>query len=121
MNRTWFDMKTLFPEFKDGCFTRDHMTEDREKEWVAFCYEAYENDGFRETYHNNYDLYKEHDGKKYKVIKRLNEKEADLECLPLWTIEFEDGSQITAVPEEICLTETPAFKEKYKDVFKWDF
>ncbi len=119
--RTWFDMKTLFPEFKDGCFTRDDMTEEREKEWVEYCYDAYEADGFTETFHSMYDQYKEYEGKSFKVVKRLNDKDADLESLPMWVIRFENGETIAAWPEEICLTETPEYKEKYKDVFRLDY
>ena len=30
---------------------------------------------------------------------------ADLECLPMWNIRFENGDTTAAYPEEICLAE----------------
>lgn len=42
-----------------------------------------------------------------KELKRLDDKKngADLECLPMWHIQFENGDKIAAYPEEICLYE----------------
>lgn len=33
------------------------------------------------------------------------ENGADLECLPMWHIQFENGDKMAAYPEEICLYE----------------
>ena len=124
MKRTWFDKPILFPEFNDGCFTREEMTEEREKEWVEFCYDAYESDGFTPTFRTPYDDQLRHyKGMKFEVIGRVPnikddfENGEDLECLPMWKIKFENGEIMDAYPEEICLSETPEYKEKNKSAF----
>lgn len=49
--------------------------------------------------------------KKLKVINRVkditkdSDNGADLECLPMWNIKFENGDTMSAYPEEICLAE----------------
>lgn len=123
MSRTWFDIRTLFPEFDDGTFTREEMTEEREREWVDFCFEAYESDGFKETFGTPYTGEKKYVGMKFEVLNRVNEYPndpdgADLECLPMWNIRLEDGTEMAAYPEEICFSETSVYKTKYADVFK---
>ena len=35
MKKTWADNPILFPEFNNECFTRDDMTEERERELHA--------------------------------------------------------------------------------------
>lgn len=123
MTRTWFDRNEYFPEFKDGTFTRDEMTEEREREWVDFCFEAYESDGFVPTFGTPYDDgLVEFKGMKYEVLSRVKEFKddpngADLECLPMWNIRLENGKEIAAYPEEICLSETIEYKEKNKNAF----
>ena len=49
---------------------------------------------------------KKYIGKPFKVIGRCEEgKEWDLESLPAWNIEFEDGHKMSAYPEEIYLND----------------
>lgn len=108
--RTWAERNELFPEWKDEYFTREQMTEERELEWVEYCFEAYEADGFAETYHTPFKQYEEFEGKPFTVVKRLNEYDADLCSLPMWIIKFEDGNTLAAWPEEICNTE----RKKYE-------
>ena len=106
--RTWTDAEKLFPELKaPNGLNRSNMTYEREKEWVDFCFEAYENDGFSETYEGPYDQYEQYKGMKFTVDGRVSDEngEVDLEVLPLWHITLENGEKITAFPEEICLTE----------------
>ena len=123
MARTWFDRNKYFPEFKDETFIRDEMTEEREREWVDFCFEAYESDGFTPTFETPYDdELVEFNGMKYEVLSRVKEfkddpKGADLECLPMWNIRLENGKEIAACPEEICLSETIEYKKKNKNAF----
>ena len=122
MSKTWFDRNTLFPEFLDGCFTREQMTEEREREWVDFCFEAYESDGFKDTFGTEYTGESSLIGKKFKVISRVSvlsddPEGAELECLPMWNIEFEDGFTMAAYPEEICLSETQEYKKKNAKYF----
>ena len=115
---TWFDRYKMFPEFLDECFTREDLSKEREKEWVNFCFEAYESDGFKKTFETPYTDKNKYIGKKFKVVSRVPNIEddfdngADLECLPMWNIEFEDGEMINAYPEEICLSETPEYRKK---------
>ena len=115
--RTWNDEFKLFPEFKDGSFTREDFSPEREKEWVKFCYDSYEYDGFRDAFHSPYG--DDRDGMDYEILGRISDDpskkhHADLECLPLWLIRFPDESVHYAGPEEICLTETPDYLNKYK-------
>ena len=42
---------------------------------------------------------------KPKRYERLQGKEWDLESLPAWKIEFEDGHKMSAYPEEIYLND----------------
>lgn len=105
MGRTWKDVDVLFPEWKNADMSREKMTEEREREWVDFCFDAYENGGFAETFRTPYEGEAEHVGEKFSVIGRVSENDADMECLPMWTILLESGKEIDAFPEEICLTE----------------
>jgi len=126
MSRTWLDRNKYFPEFIGGTFTRDDMSREREREWVDFCYEAYEADGFKKTFGDEYTGDREYRGKRFTVIGRVpefgrgaNEEDgADLECLPMWNIKFEDGTIIAAYPEEICLSETPEYRKKNAEAFR---
>lgn len=123
MARTWFDRNTLFPEFNDGCFNREDMTEEREREWVDFCFDAYESDGFKSTFGTPYSGEKKYVGMKFDVLGRVPdikddfENGADLECQPMWVIRLENGEEMAAYPEEICLSETPEYMEKNKLAF----
>ena len=109
--RKWTDRRQYFLEFEDHTFTRDNMSEEREKEWVEFCYEAYESDGFAETFGTPYNGERKYLGMKFEVLGRVpfidddSENGADLECLPMWKIKLENGDMMAAYPEEICLTE----------------
>lgn len=107
MGRTWADRDKLFPEFLTKGFTRDDLTKEREKEFVNFCFEAYEADGFKDTFGTPYVGERNLVGKKFKVVGRTGiypdeANGADLECLPMWNIQFEDGMVMAAYPEEIC-------------------
>ena len=49
-------------------------------------------------------------GMKFTVLGRVKDiaedkDGADLECLPMWNIQFENGDMMAAYPEEICLAE----------------
>lgn len=90
--------------------TRDNFSIEEEKRFVADCYDTYEHIGFAETFGTSYTGEKHLVGKKFTVLSRVKELSedkngADLECLPMWNIRFEDGSEMAAYPEEICLTE----------------
>lgn len=85
--------------------TRGDLTEDRERAFVNDCFDTYEHIGFAKTFESPYDEYEEYKGKPFVVLGRAPETRVDLECLPMWDIKFEDGKEICAHPEEICLAE----------------
>ena len=96
---TWAEIKKKYSE------ERDDMTEERELEYVSDCFDAYEEDGFADTFGTPYCGEKSLVGKKFVVVGRVSQDEAELECLPMWNIQFEDGKQIAAYPEEIIKSE----------------
>lgn len=96
--------------FNNGERTRDNLSHEEEKNFVKDCFEIYEHIGFAETFGTPYTGEKHLVGKKFAVLNRVKELSedsngADLECLPMWNIRFEDGFEMAAYPEEICLAE----------------
>ena len=90
--------------------TRDDLDTNTEREFVDDCYDIYENIGFAETFGTPYTGEKKYIGMKFSVLGRVkdiseDENGADLECLPMWNIQLENGDIIAAYPEEICLAE----------------
>ena len=41
----------------------------------------------------------------FKVLRRATTEECDLEAMPIWYIEFENGDTAYCYPEEICKSE----------------
>ena len=99
---TWEELNEKYPE------ERDDMSVQKEREFVNHCFDLYEKEGFSEKFWTPYEGEAEHIGKKFKVIGRCSEDRNDLCTLPLWDIEFEDGTQLTAHPEEIIPSEIKA-------------
>lgn len=99
---TWEKLRTQYPE------DRDKMSTQREREFVNHCFDLYEKEGFSKTFWTPYEDEAQHIGKKFKVLQRTPEERNDLCTLPLWDIEFEDGLQLTAYPEEIIPSEIKA-------------
>lgn len=108
--------ETLFEVFGfgeiDKC--RQVLDEYQERKFVNNCFFIYENIGFTDTFGTPYTgetKYKKYTGMRFTVLGRVKEitedKEhgADLECLPMWYIQFENGDIVAAYPEEICLAE----------------
>ncbi len=91
--------------------SRDDLLEDEERNFVNDCFDIYEHIGFAETFGTPYTGEKKYEGMRFSVLGRVEEitedKEngADLECLPMWNIQFENGDIMAAYPEEICLAE----------------
>ena len=87
---------------------RDQLSEKDEKAYVNKAFKIYEEVGF-EPVLPDVSGYNEEDvpyiGKPFKVTGRCKAPEWDLECLPAWNIEFEDGHKMEAYPEEICILE----------------
>lgn len=83
--------------------------------WVDYWFNKYEDEGFATIFVSPWEGWMHRDGKHFKVINRVKpyldksrpmaDDEADLEALPMWFIEFEDGDVIAAYPEEIIPSE----------------
>ena len=99
---TWEKLRAQYPE------DREKMSIQREREYVNHCFDLYEKEGFSKTFWTPYEDEAQHIGKKFKVLQRTPEERNDLCTLPLWDIEFEDGLQLTAYPEEIIPSEIKA-------------
>lgn len=87
---------------------RSDMTEEEEYAFVEYWFKKYAEAGFCETFQSPFDIPdkdKPYVGKPFKVICECDTETVDLECLPMWGIEFEDGHIMQAYPEEICLLE----------------
>lgn len=88
-----------------------NLTEDEERTFVDECFNTYEYIGFAKTFETPYSDKRKYKGMKFTVLGRVKEfseeeKEGnDLECLPMWKIQFENGDITDAYPEEICLVE----------------
>ena len=92
------DMKELNDNYENE---REDMNYEESLKYVNDCFDTLESVGFLDTYNSPYDDYRQYNGQKFTVVDRVSD-EVDLECLPLWHIRFEDGTVITAFPEEIC-------------------
>ena len=108
---TWDELNKKYPE------ARDEMSADRERDFLKDLYDTYETVGFANKFWTPFDLNdedKSYIGKPFKVIGRCEEgKEWDLESLPAWRIEFEDGHKMAAYREEICLN---GMYEEYEEM-----
>lgn len=96
--------------FENGNRTRDNLSYEEEQSFVNDSFETYEHIGFAETFGTPYTGEKHLVGKKFTVLSRVKELSkdsngADLKSLPMWNIRFEDGFEMAAYPEEICLAE----------------
>ena len=92
---TWDKMNKKYPEY------REEMSEKREEEFVNDCFDCYEQEGFSKKFWDRNGDYEEKIGQSFKVLGRITTEEADLCCLPMWRIEFADGTTIAAYPDEI--------------------
>ncbi len=102
---TWEQMRKKYPEY------RHEMNTERELEFVSDCFECYEAEGFAKRFYSPFGDYGERIGKPFEVIGRVPVRDeqhkdgADLECLPMWRIRFEDGFELSAYPEECIPSE----------------
>jgi hypothetical protein len=97
--KSWEDLKREFPMY------RDEMTKEQEREFVQHCFDLYEKEGFSKVFWSIGGDFPEHIGKSFKVIGRVTEDIADLECLPMWSVQFEDGDEIKVYADEIIPSE----------------
>ncbi len=87
---------------------RSKMDFETELEFIEDCFNMYETSGFSATYHSiDVDDENNFDGVAFQVIGRASYKDGDcdFEQLPMWHIEFEDGTKYMAFPEEITKIE----------------
>ena len=80
----------------------EEMDENQLREFKNDCFAMYENGGFLEKFDSPYDEQGEHNGMTFKVLSRATEKDFDLESMPIWHIEFQNGDKAYCYPEEIC-------------------
>ena len=86
---------------------RSEMDFETEVEFIEDAFNMYETSGFSATYHSIYKEESELNGVAFQVIGRASYKDGDcdFEQLPMWYIEFEDGTKHMAFPEEITKIE----------------
>ena len=87
---------------------RSKMDFETELEFIEDAFNMYETSGFSATYHSiDVDDENNFDGVAFQVIGRASYKDGDcdFEQLPMWHIEFEDGTKYMAFPEEITKIE----------------
>jgi len=82
---------------------RDEMTEEQEMLYVSALYDLYESHGFSKPFWSCGGDFAEYIDKPFKVVERVQKGEGDLENLPMWNIEFDDGNRFNAHPDEIIL------------------
>lgn len=90
---------------KWGGINTDDMTDEQFLEFKNDCYEMYEETGFIDKFDSPYDDEGEHNGMPFKVVRRATQGEVDIEAMPIWFIEFENGDTAYCYPEEICKAE----------------
>ena len=86
---------------------RSEMDFETELEFIEDCFNMYETSGFSATYHSIYEDETDFNGVAFQVIGRASyaNGDCDFEQLPMWHIEFEDGTKYMAFPEEITKIE----------------
>ena len=77
------------------------LSAEKEREFVEDAFNMYENGGFSPTFHTPFTDRADMNGVAFQVIGRATIDECDLEQLPMWKIEFEDGAKDYAFPCEI--------------------
>lgn len=83
----------------------DNLSDEELKSFKEDCFNLYEATGFLDKFNSPYDEEGEHNGMKFKVARRATAEECDLEAMPLWFVEFENGDTAYCYPEEICKIE----------------
>lgn len=79
----------------------DDLDTDKLREFKNDCFDVCEHYGFLDKYQSPYDELEEKIGMGFKVLRRATEDEADLEAMPLWLVEFDNGETTYCYPEEI--------------------
>ena len=79
----------------------DTLTFDQLVEYKSDCFALWESRGFLDKFNSPYDE-DNHNGKPFKVLRRAEEGEVDIEAMPIWVVKFADGDTAYCYPEEIC-------------------
>lgn len=87
---------------KWNTFFVDDIEENDIDEYIEDYYSALEHNGFNETFKDVFSDTAQYNGSKFKVIRRLTKDECDVESMPMWKIQLENGFEFDAFPEEIC-------------------
>lgn len=94
------------------------LSPEKAREFVADAFNMYENGGFSPTFHTPFTDRADMNGVAFQVIGRATTDECDLEQLPMWKIEFEDGGQDYAFPCEITKIEQDLARNLLKEDVK---
>lgn len=91
---------------KWGDVDRNNTSFEEELELVEDAFNMYEAAGFLDTLNSPYEELGKN-GMPFKVLRRGSyiQDDIDLETLPIWLVEFENGEQAFCYPEEICKLE----------------
>lgn len=92
----WEDIQTKYPNID-----RDNMSEQEELSFVEDCFSCYENEGFSKKFWSPFSDYANRIGQNFNVVGRCTTALHHISKLPMWDIKFEDGTIISAYPEEI--------------------
>ena len=103
---------------KWGSISTDDMTDEQFVEFKNDCFAMYEQGGFTDKFNSPYDDEGEHNGMTFKVLRRATMQECDLEAMPIWYIEFENGDTAYCYPEEICNEEIG--RSEYRELRKYN-
>lgn len=92
----------------------DKLSDEQLQQFKQDRFAMYEQAGFLDTFDSPYDEQGEHNGMTFKVVRRATTEECDLEAMPLWLVEFENGDTAYCYPEEICKAEKKAREDSRK-------
>lgn len=93
--------KEQFEKKWNGVST-ETITEAQFAELKEDAFSMYEETGFLAKFDSPYDNEGEHDGMGFKVLRRATTAECDLEAMPIWFVQFQNGDTAYCYPEEIC-------------------
>lgn len=108
---SWADLNVRYP------MDREDMSESQQIEFLEHCYKLYEREGFAKKFWCNSSDFEGRIGETFKVVRRIWQEDADLDSLPMWEIQFEDGSTTVAWADEIIPSEMKANGCNIKDYF----
>lgn len=94
------------------------LSEEKEKEFVEDAFNMYETGRFSPTFHTPFEDRADMNGVAFQVIGRATTEDCDLEQLPMWKIEFEDGTEDYAYPCEITEIERDLAQNLHKEDVK---